>query len=69
MFDGFETEFEKWLEPDYSLGEIVGGLRDVAVGAHGSPGEGWPAVIGAVIIRHKLCLSDEETIGQIRENP
>jgi hypothetical protein len=37
-------------------------------------GKGRPAkparlVIGAVIIKHKLCLSDEETIDQIRENP
>ena len=39
-----------------------------------SPGMGRPAkparlVIGAVIIKHKLCLSDQETIDQIRENP
>ena len=39
-----------------------------------SSGRGRPAksarlVIGAVIIKHKLCLSDEETIDQIRENP
>ncbi len=39
-----------------------------------SSGMGRPAkdarlVIGAVIIKHKLCLSDEETIEQIRENP
>jgi len=26
-------------------------------------------VIGAVIIKHKLCLSDEETVAQIQENP
>ena len=26
-------------------------------------------VIGAVIIKHKLCLSDEETIEQVKENP
>ena len=26
-------------------------------------------VIGAVIIKHKLCLSDEETVRQIQENP
>ena len=37
-------------------------------------GKGRPAkparlVVGAVIIKHKLCLSDEETIEQIRENP
>jgi len=39
-----------------------------------SSGMGRPAkparlVVGAVIIKHKLCLSDEETIEQIRENP
>ncbi|MBN2331644.1 MAG: transposase [Deltaproteobacteria bacterium] len=39
-----------------------------------SSGRGRPSkparlVIGAVIIKHKLCLSDEETIDQIRENP
>ena len=26
-------------------------------------------VIGAVIIKHKLCLSDRETVAQIQENP
>lgn len=26
-------------------------------------------VIGAVIIKHKLCLSDMETVQQIQENP
>jgi IS5 family transposase len=26
-------------------------------------------VIGAVIIKHKLCLSDEESVAQIQENP
>ena len=26
-------------------------------------------VIAAVIIKHKLCLSDEETVAQIQENP
>ena len=25
--------------------------------------------MGAVIIKHKLCLSDEETVQQIQENP
>jgi len=36
--------------------------------------EGLPAkdarlVIGAVIIKHKLCLSEEEAVQQIQENP
>ena len=35
----------------------------------GRPANPARLVIGAVIIKHKLCLSDEETIEQIRENP
>jgi hypothetical protein len=36
---------------------------------HGRTAKGARLVIGAVIIKHKLCLSDEETLQQIRENP
>jgi len=36
---------------------------------HGRPAKPARLVIGAVIIKHKLCLSDEETVEQIRENP
>jgi len=35
----------------------------------GRPAKATRLVIGAVIIKYKLCLSDEETIDQIRENP
>jgi hypothetical protein len=35
----------------------------------GRPVKDARLVIGAVIIKHKLCLSDEETILQIQENP
>ena len=35
---------------------------------HGRPAKDARLVIGAVIIKHKICLSDEETIEQIREN-
>ncbi len=35
----------------------------------GRPAKPARLVIGAVIIKHKLCLSDQETIDQIRENP
>ncbi|WP_348225739.1 transposase [Nitrosomonas sp. Is79A3] len=31
--------------------------------------DGLEAYIGAVIIKHKLSISDEETVEQIRENP
>ena len=41
-----------------------------AYAAHtGRPAKDGRLAIGAVIIKHKLCLSDEETIVQIRENP
>jgi len=35
----------------------------------GRPGKDARLVIGAVIVKHKLCLSDEETVAQIQENP
>jgi len=78
MFDGFETEFEKWLEPDNRwvlLSRIIpweelSAAYETSLSAHtGRPGKDGRLVIGAVIIKHKLCLSDEETIEQIRENP
>ena len=35
----------------------------------GRPAKPARLMIGAVIIKHKLCLSDEETVKQIQENP
>ncbi|MEL6710340.1 MAG: transposase, partial [Pseudomonadota bacterium] len=35
----------------------------------GRPAKSARLVIGAMIIKHKLCLSDRETISQIQENP
>src|SRR4030066_227092 len=35
----------------------------------GRPAKDARIVIGAVIIKHKLSISDEETVEQIRENP
>jgi len=78
MFDGFETEFEKWLEPDNRwvlLSQVIpweelSAAYEISLSAHtGRPAKDGRLVIGAVIIKHKLCLSDEETIEQIRENP
>jgi len=37
--------------------------------SHGRPAKDARLVIGAVIIKHKLCLSDRETVAQIQENP
>ena len=78
MFDGFETEFEKWLEPDNRwvlLSQIIpwedlSAAYNMSLSADtGRPGKDARLVIGAVIIKHKLCLSDQESIAQIRENP
>jgi len=78
MFDGFETEFEKWLEPDNRgvlLSRVIpweelSAAYEMSLSVHtGRPAKDGRLVIGAVIIKHKLCLSDEETIEQIRENP
>jgi IS5 family transposase len=78
MFDGFETEFEKWLEPDNRwvlLSQVIpweelSAAYEMSLSARtGRPGKEGRLVIGAVIVKHKLCLSDEETIEQIRENP
>jgi len=41
------------------------GLSDT----QGRPTKDARLVIGAVIIKHKLCLSDRETVAQIQENP
>ena len=35
----------------------------------GRPAKDARLVIGAVIIKHKLCLSDRETVEQVQENP
>ena len=35
----------------------------------GRPAKDARLVIGVVIIKHKLCLSDAETVLQIQENP
>lgn len=37
--------------------------------SHGRPTKDARLVIGAVIIKHKLSLSDRETVAQIQENP
>ncbi|RLP53237.1 MAG: transposase [Ketobacter sp.] len=38
-------------------------------GTQGRPTKDARLVIGAVIIKHRLCLSDRETVAQIQENP
>jgi len=49
--------------------ELAEGYYQSLSEREGRPAKDARLVIGAVIIKHKLCLSDEETVEQIRENP
>ena len=75
---GFEAPFESSLDPGnrwVMLSQCIP-WDGLAEGYYqrlsldqGRPAKDARLVIGAVIIKHKLCLSDEETILQIQENP
>jgi hypothetical protein len=49
--------------------ELAVGYYESLSEREGRPDKDARLVIAAVIIKHKLCLSDEETVEQIRENP
>ena len=49
--------------------ELAEGYYQGSSDSQGRPTKDARLVIGAVIIKHKLCLSDRETVAQIRENP
>ncbi|MBN2704868.1 MAG: transposase [Deltaproteobacteria bacterium] len=69
-FDGFPLDMSnRWVE----LSKIIP-WAEFAKAYDKSPGVGRPAraerlVVGAALIKHKLCLGDEETVSQIQENP
>lgn len=75
---GFETPFQTALDENnrwVKLSECIP-WDDLAEGyyqgfsvSQGRPAKDARLMIGAVIIKHKLCLSDEETVMQIQENP
>eukprot|EP00362_Geleiidae_sp_MMETSP1317_P000282 CAMPEP_0201285900 /NCGR_PEP_ID=MMETSP1317-20130820/113989_1 /ASSEMBLY_ACC=CAM_ASM_000770 /TAXON_ID=187299 /ORGANISM="Undescribed Undescribed, Strain Undescribed" /LENGTH=446 /DNA_ID=CAMNT_0047612065 /DNA_START=657 /DNA_END=1994 /DNA_ORIENTATION=- len=76
--DGFHLPFGGKLSPDnrwvkWSLAipwdELAAGYYKSMSSGQGRPGKDGRLVIGAVIIKHKLKLSDEETVLQIQENP
>lgn len=76
--DGFHLPFGGKLNPDnrwvkWSLtipwDELAAGYYKSMSSGQGRPGKDGRLVIGAVIIKHKLNLSDEETVLQIQENP
>ena len=75
--EGFETPFEikldannRWVKLSQCIpwDELAIGYYQNLSSTHGRPAKDARLVIGAVIIKHKLCLSDEETVQQIREN-
>lgn len=78
MLDGFTLPFGGKLNPDnrwVKWSEIIP-WDDLAVGyyttmsdRYGRPSKDARIVIGALIIKHKMTLSDEETVLQIHENP
>ena len=76
--EGFETPFQtaldkhnRWVKLSECLpwDELAEGYYQSLSSHHGRPAKDARLVIGAVIIKHKLCLSDEETVQQIQENP
>ena len=74
----FDWPFQVALDADnrwVKMSEIIP-WDELAEGYHqglsltqGRPTKDARLVIGAVIIKHKLCLSDDETVQQIQENP
>ena len=76
--EGFETPFQTALDPNnrwvklsacIPWDELAEGYYAGLSSRQGRPAKDARLVIGAVIIKHKLCLSDEETVRQIQENP
>lgn len=76
--EGFDTPFETALDKNnrwVRLSECI--PWDVLANSYyetlsvkeGRPAKDARLVIGAVVIKHKLRLSDEETVDQIQENP
>jgi hypothetical protein len=76
--EGFTLPFGGKLNPEnrwVKLGqripwdELAKGYHKKMSATRGRPAKNARLVIGAVIIKHKLNLSDEETVLQIQENP
>jgi len=64
-------ENNRWVKMSHCIpwDELAEGYYRSLSDREGRPAKDAQLVIGAVIIKHKLCLSDEETVEQIRENP
>jgi len=64
-------ENNRWVKLSQCIpgDELAAGYYRSLSEREGRPAKDARLVIAAVIIKHKLCLSDEDTVGQIRENP
>lgn len=64
-------EHNRWVKMSECIpwDELAEGYYHGLPDTQGRPMKDARLVIGAVIIKHKLCLSDRETVLQIQENP
>ena len=76
--EGFDLPFGGKLNPEnrwvkwsrtIPWDDLATGYYQAMDGSRGRPCKDARLIIGAVIIKHKLNLSDEETVLQIQENP
>jgi hypothetical protein len=70
----FQTKLDennRWVKLSECIpwDELAAGYYQGLSDTQGRPTKDARLVIGAVIIKHKLCLSDRETVAQIQENP
>jgi len=70
----FQTSLDKnnrWVKMSECIpwDELAEAYYQGLSSTQGRPTKEARLVIGAVIIKHKLCLSDRETVAQIQENP
>ena len=69
-FDVALNENNRWVKLSQCIPwDVLADIYSNGFSHTGCPGKNPPLVIGVVIIKHKLCHSDEETVEQIQENP
>ena len=70
-FGGKLNPKNRWVKLSHRIpwDELATGYHKKMNADRGRPAKNGRLVIGAVIIKHKLNLSDEETVLQIQENP
>ena len=78
MLAGFDTPPDMILDPEnrwvklsdcIPWDELAESYYKTLSPTLGRPAKDARIVIGAVLIKHKLSVSDEESVEQIRENP